>query len=240
MSIVQGGQAFYGQNIGVLLLDAQYPRLPGDVGNALTYPVPVQFDVVEGLTADRLIHHFDPSIGDLVQASISRLSQRGARAVVGGCGFFAAVHEQIRDRSPIPFLSSSLLQVPWLLGLYGSPIGVLTIDADALDDTYLSGCGWSRHDTHVVVQGIDPNSVFAAVYFENRREFDPAVMETNVVDAALVLRDRAPNIRALVLECTNMAPFAYAIQAKWPVPIYDIQGLAQWVALAVNRYPYRD
>lgn len=236
--IISGGQPYYGQFMGVLLLDAQYPRMVGDVGHAATYRMPVQFDIVPGLTADRLIHHYDSHIVDKVRATIERLHQRGARAIVGGCGFFAAVHREIRDTTPVPFLSSSLLQVPWLRMLYGDPIGILTIDAEALNDHYLKDCGFSRDDPGVVVQGIDPASMFSRVYFENRDHFDPNVMRDNVVEAARALINTAPNVRAVVLECTNMAPFARSVQDVVRVPIYDIQGLAHFVAEATERANY--
>lgn len=236
--IIHGGQPYYGQFMGVLLLDAQYPRMVGDVGHAETYRMPVQFEIVPGLTADRLIHYFDTDIVAQVQTTIDHLRARGARAVVGGCGFFAAVHRQIRESTPIPFLSSSLLQVPWLRMLYGDPIGILTIDADALNDHYLKDCGFSRDDPGVVVQGIDPQSLFARVYFENRDRFDPAVMQNDVVDAAKALVNTAPNVRAVVLECTNMAPFAHAVQEVIKAPIYDVQGLAHFVAEATQHTSY--
>jgi len=236
-TVVVGGQPFYGQSLGVVLLDARYPRLPGDVGHAATYDAAVQFDVVTGLTADRLIHHFDEEIVSLVRSSLERLHERGASVAVGGCGFFVRVHAELRDRGPIPFLSSSLIQVPWLRMMYGDPIGVLTIDEEALDDDYLRYCGWSRTDP-VVVQGIDPTSMFARVYFENRDRFEPEEMKRNVVDAARRLAAREPSVRAIVLECTNMAPFAWAVQEVLPVPIFDIQGLAHYAAHAGERHPY--
>lgn len=235
--MMTGGYAFYGQPIGVLLLDARYPRIPGDVGHARTYTWGVQFEVVRGLTADRLIHHFDHVIVGLVHEAIQRLAERGARVVVGGCGFFARVHREIRDTSAIPFLSSSLVQVPWLRMIYGDPIGVLTIDEAALDDQYLADLGWSRNDP-IVVQGVDPGSIFARVYFENRDRFEPAAMQESVVAAARQLVKREPSVRAVVLECTNMAPFAWAVQEVLPVPIFDIQGLAHYASQALMRSPY--
>ena len=34
MTVTQGGQAVYGAPIGILMLDARFARVPGDMGNA--------------------------------------------------------------------------------------------------------------------------------------------------------------------------------------------------------------
>ena len=43
---VYGGAPLYGESIGILLLDGGIPRIPGDIGNALTFPFPVRYKVV--------------------------------------------------------------------------------------------------------------------------------------------------------------------------------------------------
>jgi len=35
-----GGKAIYGARIGILMLEARFPRIPGDVGNATTFSFP--------------------------------------------------------------------------------------------------------------------------------------------------------------------------------------------------------
>jgi hypothetical protein len=41
MPLLKGGRTLYGLALGVLMLDTRMPRLPGDVGNAETWPFPV-------------------------------------------------------------------------------------------------------------------------------------------------------------------------------------------------------
>ena len=36
-----GGKNVYGVPLGVLMLESKFPRIPGDVGNASTWPFPV-------------------------------------------------------------------------------------------------------------------------------------------------------------------------------------------------------
>jgi hypothetical protein len=54
--IVKGGKAVYGAAVGILMLEARFPRIPGDVGNATTWPFPVLYKVVRGASPDRVVH----------------------------------------------------------------------------------------------------------------------------------------------------------------------------------------
>jgi len=40
---VQGGFNQYGFTVGILMLDTRFPRIPGDMGNAATFPFPVRY-----------------------------------------------------------------------------------------------------------------------------------------------------------------------------------------------------
>jgi hypothetical protein len=40
-NIARGGKAIYGAPLGILMLEARFPRIPGDMGNATTWPFPV-------------------------------------------------------------------------------------------------------------------------------------------------------------------------------------------------------
>lgn len=38
--IASGGKALYGAPLGILMLEAKFPRIPGDMSNAITWPFP--------------------------------------------------------------------------------------------------------------------------------------------------------------------------------------------------------
>lgn len=57
--------------------------------------------------------------------------------------------------------------------------------------------------------------------------------------ARRLLADR-PDVAALCLECTNMPPFAEAVQAAVGVPVYDVVSMADWFYSGlVQRRPER-
>ena len=47
-----GGRPYYGDLVGVLMLDMDAPLIPGNVGNAASYNFPVRYKVLKGLPAD--------------------------------------------------------------------------------------------------------------------------------------------------------------------------------------------
>jgi len=51
----------YGMGLGVMILDDVYPGFPGDVRNASGYHFPVQFEIIEGISIQKLVHDADKS-----------------------------------------------------------------------------------------------------------------------------------------------------------------------------------
>jgi Asp/Glu/hydantoin racemase len=57
---------------------------------------------------------------------------------------------------------------------------------------------------------------------------DVELARQDVVDAGRDLVARNPDIGAIVLECTNMPPYAAALQAAVGLPVYDIYSMISW------------
>ena len=53
--VARGGKAVYGAAVGILMLEARFPRIPGDVGNATTWPFPVLYKVVPAASPERVV-----------------------------------------------------------------------------------------------------------------------------------------------------------------------------------------
>lgn len=230
------------QNLGgfpvgiVFIEDVHYPYLPGNVCNGWTYDFPVRMQAVEGLTVAELFAAGPELAGRIVDAATT-LQRQGARVIVGGCGFFGTYQREVADALDVPVGLSSLLQVPWVGALLKSHerIGVLTASAGDLTPALLAACGVADPG-RLVVRDLGSGPEFSAI-IEGRGEFDNAVVRAEVVAAARDLVQEG-DIGAIILECSDMPPYAADVQAATGLPVFDFVTLIRWLASAVSQRPY--
>ena len=60
--VVHGGRNIYGAYLGILMLDTNFPRIPGDIGNALSFDFPVLYKIVEGASVARVVDEGDTEL----------------------------------------------------------------------------------------------------------------------------------------------------------------------------------
>lgn len=203
--------------LGLLLLDTRFVRAPGDLGRADSWPLDVIPHVVRDASPARIVRPSQQLLADACLPAFAQaarvLQAQGARAITTSCGFLVLLQAELQAAVQVPVATSSLLLLPGLLQSR-QRVGVLTIDAASLGEAHLRSAGVPAGRLHdVVVQGVDPQSAFARGILGDQPEFDTASAGDDVVRAAVALRTRCPDVHALVLECTNMAPFADRVQA---------------------------
>jgi hypothetical protein len=221
--------------LGVVMLDTRFPRPRGDVGHPETFPVPVRHLVVQGAFPRSVVGSAEALRTSGLHLrfieAVRRLEAEGARAITTSCGFLVLLQQELQAAVRVPVVSSSLLQLPELLARQAQ-VGVLTISAIHLTQDYLLAAGVPRERlADVLVQGVDPDGAFARALLGNQSALDLAAAEADVVDAALALRARAPQLRCVVLECTNMPPYAKAVAdaTHWQVrTLLDAPALLEW------------
>ncbi len=76
--------------------------------------------------------------------------------------------------------------------------------------------------------GTDDGREFTRALIGNRLELDVAAAEQDILEAGSALRKRHPDLGAVVLECTNMAPYARALSEHLQLPVFDIVGFISW------------
>jgi hypothetical protein len=140
---VPGGRSVYGAPLGILMLEARFARIPGDMGNALTWPFPVLYRVVRGASPQRVV--LDQAAGLLpgfIDAA-QELVQQGAEAITTNCGFLSLFQAELAAAVRVPVATSALMQVAAVQATLppGRRVGVVTINAAALTPAHLRAVG---------------------------------------------------------------------------------------------------
>lgn len=214
--------------VGVLMLDNRFPRPLGDIGHKDTFPFTVLYDRVSGARVERVVtgHGLTPELVDEFTRRAVQLEHDGARLITTGCGFLLPHQDELSAAVSVPVVTSSLCILPYLRSIApaGRPIGVLTFDGPKLRATLGAAVAGLE------IEGIETGTELHAVIAEDRATLDQDAARRDVAAAARTLRDRAPDIFALVMECTNLPPYRDAIEDVFDCPIYDIRDLIHWHA----------
>jgi aspartate/glutamate racemase len=242
MSSIRGGRAFYGEAIGMLMLDTTYPLIPGNVGNATTYNFPVRFKVLKGIPSDWWCDEEGASAKrrEKFIGYARELEQEGVRAITTGCGFFAIYQKAVAEALSVPFFSSPLLMVPMISRMIGKNkrVGIITAGANRLKGSFLENAGIDE-SIPIAVDGMDDKEEFSnTIVFEKKPTMDVGKVESEVVDVAQRLVNQHPDIGAIVFECSDLPPFATAVQEAVNLPIFDFITLINMVYVAVVQKRY--
>jgi glutamate racemase len=202
--------------LGIIMLDTQFPRPKGDVGHPETFGVSTHKDIFKGVFPARVV----TSAASLrqartvpgFQAMVRNLQARGVQAITTSCGFLVLLQKELQAVAKIPVVTSSLLQLPALLARE-QQVGVLTISAGSLSAEHLRAAGVPKERLKdVIIQGVPAGTEFVSKILGNQPTLDVQQAEKDVAAAALALKARAPQLKTLVLECTNIPPYKAAIE----------------------------
>lgn len=244
---VRGATNLYGYTVGILVIEGYFPRLPGAIGNATTFPFPVLHRVVRGATGTRTVRELgelDPD-GPRYRAAIDpwiegarELEREGVRGISTSCGFAALFQEEMAAAVDVPVFATSLLLVPMIQRSLkrGSRVGVLTADSRMFGSRHFEGAGIDP-DT-VVVRGLENGPVFEAMAYHDRHELNVDELEAEVVDAARCLFDSGERVDAVLLECSLFPPFAAAVQTALQRPVFDFTHLISLMHGGLCRHPF--
>lgn len=200
--------------LGILMLETRFPRLRGDAGLPASWPLPVRTAVVAGASPQRVVRGGDAALLLPFVEAGRRLVAEGAAALTTSCGFLVRFQAALQAALPVPVWTSALLALPTL-----PAAGVLTVDAAAFDADMLRAAG-AAPDTPV--EGLAPGCHLQRVLLEDLPALDPARAEADVVAAACRLVQRAPQLRTIVFECTNLPPHADAVRRATGRPVYHL------------------
>ena len=224
---VSGGKAIYGASVGILMLEAQFPRIPGDMGNALTWPFPVHYRVIKGAAPDLVVRQGAPALLNKFIEAGQELVAMGVRGITTNCGFLGVFQSRLQDALNVPVAASSLMQVAMVRAILPAHqhVGILTISAETLTHEHLSA---SNVPMDTPIEGTDSGVEFTDAILGNRLTLDIDASRRDLIEAARRLQHRTPNLGAIVLECTNMCPYATDIAEDTGLPVYSIYDFVCW------------
>jgi len=232
-------RTYYGVPLGILMLDSKFERFTGDIGNAQTWPFPVQYKIVRGAVPNKVVDTLNNRhLLQLFADAADELIRDGVDGITTTCGFLALYQQELAAHCSVPVATSALLQVPMVARVLpkGKRPCILTFAAESLTMHHLAAVGIDP-DTPIV--GLPATSEFQ----RSIREGDDSVPFETLKDEVLETAERMlkddPSIGAIVCECTNITPYSHEINARLGVPVFDMVTLVHWFhrALRPQHFP---
>jgi len=222
--------------IGILMLETTFPRIPGDIGNPETFAFPVIYKTVSGASPKKVVIDADEGlIEGFIDAGHALVAQ-GVKTITTSCGFLALFHRQLVEALPIPVYTSSLLQVH-LAGTVirrDQKIGIITARKQSLTSAHFTGVG--IQDYPLAVVGMEDAEEFDAVFIGGKQTLNEKKCRREMQSTAFKLVSAHPEVGAIVLECTNMPPYADTVRQATGLPVFDVVSMVNYAygALATS------
>ena len=211
------GHSFYRQEVGVLVFRGRSPRIPGDAGHAVSFGYPVRYQIVDCGFMD-LVDGSGETLAKLRRAC-KQLREEDIWGVVADCGLVSLYQWELGEE--LLFVGSSLCQIPiiWQMIGHSGVIGVIT-----------GHSGLLREEMELAIQGMENQPHFSEVAIRGEGSLEPARMEAEVIAAAQELQAQIPGLRAVVLECSNLATYSRAVSEALGLPVFDTISAANLMA----------
>ena len=213
------------------MLDTSFQRIPGDVGNPETFDYPVRYKIVEDATATRIVNieRPDDALASRFIDAARELEAQGAIGLISTCGFLSVLQNEVARAVSIPVMLSSLSLIPLLQLSYGyKSVGVITADETQLSDQALSAVGVEPQS--VFIGGMRSSRIFKDFIFNSSgHPPDKHGLGADLLGIAKKLRDTNPDISVMVLECTNLQPYAPALHEQLKLPVAGIINAANFL-----------
>ena len=225
--LANGGKTVYGASVGILMLETLFPRILGDIGNALTWPFPVRYRVVRGSNVETaVLHNGEGMLEPFIEAAQELVSD-GVDGITTSCGFLSLFQSELAAAIDVPVATSSMMQAPMIEALLppGKRVGIITVSKENLTKQHLECVGAA---TDLPIVGTDDGVEFSRVIINNEQQLDVEKATEDLIAAATKLVLDHPEVGAILLECTNMVPYANNIRFATGLPVFSIYSFILW------------
>jgi len=209
---------------------AQLEEIPGNIAHPETFDFPVAYERITGAHYQTVV--VQPNTGVLASMvdAARAMERRGIRAILTSCGFNAVFQRELASAVDVPVFASALLQVPLVHRMLKPDqcVGIITAAEEHLTTVHLTSVGITD-EMPICFAGLENSREFARILVDPKAEPMVDKLESEVIDLARRLVAENRNTGAIVLECTDLPPFAAALRRVLRMPVFDIVSLANCV-----------
>jgi len=119
----------------------------------------------------------------------------------------------------------------------GQKIGVICANRKRLTPDLLDAAG-IVDKANIVIIGMEEKPYFRAPILDEKNILDSDKIEKEIVEKATELVTSSPEISSILLECSNMPPYAHAVQKVTGRPVFDFTTLINLFYQASFRKPF--
>ncbi|KAJ1458127.1 hypothetical protein M885DRAFT_111540 [Pelagophyceae sp. CCMP2097] len=211
--------------LGVLRLDYDYPPAPGDVDSPLSWDYRVYYRCVPGYTFDMCkSNKLSQDVKVELEAATKWLEAQGCSGITGDCGFMMQIQPLIRNFTKLPVFMSSLVQLPTVRAGFSNRERIAIFSANGGDlhhmfETFRSECNLDSKDEAFVIVGCEKVDGFDAV--ELGGKVNVTKVQPGIVAKAVEIVKAHPDLRAILMECTELPAYSDAVRNATGLPVYD-------------------
>ncbi|CAK8990015.1 unnamed protein product [Durusdinium trenchii] len=237
-------------SLGVVRLDYDYPPAPGDSDCPGTLAQQCQrWKPRHGresrkLWLRRLLPLRSGAFTEMVERrfadAIKHLEARGVSAITGDCGFMMAFQVLARKIAKKPIFMSSMVQCPIIAASLDPDDDVLILTANDKSlkpqkEILLTSCGFDVTQDRFHIHGCQDVPGFEAVALGQKVPLE--TVQPGIVKLVQEILEQKPQIRAILLECTELPPYADALRYFTGLPVWDAITAADFYVTAFQDFP---
>lgn len=219
--------------LGIVELDSTYPKAAGNMANPSSFDFPVMYATAEirpgwWLDGDGP----DDFVREKFMDAARELELRGAAAITTTCGLFAVFQEAAAKELKVPVFTSPLMLIPMVAAMLGPQrkVGVVTAAGNRIfEKDFLQQSGVSEF-MPLAVAAVDSCPEFIEVIRTQRKpDLNSQDFEDQLLSEVNDMLQRDPDVGALVLECSDIPPYARRLAEETGLPVFDFTAMAALV-----------
>ena len=211
--------------LGILRLDYDYPAAPGDIDYPGTFNYKVLYRVIPGLTFEMCQNgNLTRQVINNCKNAVEFLNDNNVCGITGDCGFMVNIQDIVVKYTEKPVFLSSLIQIPSIVNTFykNEKIAIFTANSETLTPVMSKlEKKWNqiKNRNRLIIVGCQDVPGFQAV--AEGKKVNVEKVTPGIVKKAKQLVAKDKNIRCILLECTELPPYADSLRKELNLPVYD-------------------